>query len=191
MEIKREHQINFWYLILAFLAVIWIQSLFFQSTHIKTIPYSEFQQLAAQGKLTDIVVGQAQITGTFKEPADKSVPHFATNRVDPGLAETLTKNRLIFSGEPGPGLFETVLSWLMPALGFVLIWMFLVRPMAGGQGMGGMMAVGRSKAKIFVEKDIKTSFADVAGVDEPRRNSPRSSPSSRIRRATAVSAPAC
>jgi cell division protease FtsH len=158
MEIKREHQINFWYVVAAFLAVIWIQSLFFQSAHLKTIPYSEFQQLAAQGKLTDIVVGQTQITGTFKEPADKNMPHFATNRVDPRLAETLTKDRLTFSGEPGPGLLETVLSWLMPALGFVLIWMFLVRPLAGGQGMGGMMAVGKSKAKIFVEKAGKAAW---------------------------------
>jgi cell division protease FtsH len=58
LEIKREHQINFWYVVAAFLAVIWIQSLFFQSPHIKTIPYSEFQQLAAAGKVTDIVVGQ-------------------------------------------------------------------------------------------------------------------------------------
>jgi cell division protease FtsH len=96
------------------------------------------------------------------------VPHFATNRVDPGLAETLTKEKLTFSGEPGPGLFATVLSWLMPALVFVLIWMFLVRPMAGGAGMGGMMAVGKSKAKVYVEKDIKTTFADVAGVDEAK-----------------------
>jgi cell division protease FtsH len=80
----------------------------------------------------------------------------------------LSKDKLAFSGEPGPGLFETVISWLMPALGFVLIWMFLVRPMAGGQGMGGMMAVGKSKAKIFVEKDIKTTFVDVAGVDEAK-----------------------
>jgi hypothetical protein len=38
MEIKKQHYINFWFWIGAFLAVIWIQSLFFQSAHIKTIP---------------------------------------------------------------------------------------------------------------------------------------------------------
>ncbi len=136
MEIKREHYLNFWYIVAAFLGVVLIQSLLFQPTHVKTIPYSEFQQLAAQGKVTDIVVGQTQITGTFKQPADKNLPHFATNRVDPSPAQTLAKDKLTFSGEAGPGLLATVLSWLMPALGFVLIWMFLVRPMARGQGMG-------------------------------------------------------
>ena len=168
MEIKREHQINFWYIVAAFIGVMLIQNLLFQTTHVKTIPYSEFQRLADQGKVTDLVVGATQITGTFKDPADKDTPHFATNRVEPGLAEWLAKTKLDFSGEDGPGLLQTVLGWILPSLGFVLVWMFLIRPMAGGQGMGGMMAIGKSKAKVFVEKDIKTTFADVAGVDEAK-----------------------
>lgn len=168
MEIKREHQINFWYIVAAFIGVMVIQSLLFQPTHLKTIPYSEFQQLVDQDKVTDLVVGATQITGTFKEPADKDVLHFATNRVEPGLAETLAKAKLTFSGESGPGLLQTVLGWILPSLGFVLVWLFLIRPMAGGHGMGGMMAIGKSKAKVFVEKDIKTTFADVAGVDEAK-----------------------
>src|SRR5690242_19212664 len=107
MDIKREHHINFWYIIAALLGVLGIQSLLSQPTHVKTIPYSEFQQLVDQNKVTDLVVGTTQITGTFKEPEDKSVPHFTTDRVDPGLAETLAKAKLTFSGAPGPGLLET------------------------------------------------------------------------------------
>jgi cell division protease FtsH len=168
MEIKREHHINFWYAIAAFLGVLGIQSLLFQPTHVKAIPYSEFQQLVDQEKVTDLVIGATQITGTFKEPEDKNIPQFTTNRVEPGLAETLAKAKLTFSGEPGPGLFQTVLGWILPMLGFVLLWMFLIRRMAAGQGAGGLMAIGKSKAKIFVEKDIKTTFADVAGVDEAK-----------------------
>jgi FtsH-like protein len=102
MEIKRGHQIHFWYIIAAFVGVMLIQSLLFQPTHIKTIPNSEFQHFAAQGKVKDLVVGPTQITGTFNEPADKNVPHFATNRVDPALAETLARDKLTFSGEAGP-----------------------------------------------------------------------------------------
>ena len=64
MEIKREHQINFWYVIIAFVAVLLIQDFLFQPTHIKAIPYSEFQQLADQGKVTDLVIGPGQISGT-------------------------------------------------------------------------------------------------------------------------------
>jgi cell division protease FtsH len=168
VEIKREHQINFWYIIAAFVAVLVFQDLLFQQSHTKTIPYSEFQQLIDQGKVTDLVIGPAQITGTYNDPTDKNVPHFVTYRVDPALAQSLTKGNLSFSGEPGPGLLQAVLGWLMPILGFVLLWMFLVRPMTMGQGAGGLMAIGKSKAKVYVEKDIKVTFADVAGVDEAK-----------------------
>jgi len=180
MEIKREHQINFWYIIMAFVAVVLIQDLLFQPTHIKTIPYNEFEQLVEQDKITDLVIGPNQITGAYKAPEGQAnspggqpaatqvqPQHFVTERVPQELAETLAKKNLTFSGEPGPGLLQTVLGWLLPALGFVLLWMFLFRPMTG-QGMGGLMSIGKSKAKVFVEKDIKTSFADAAGVDEAK-----------------------
>jgi cell division protease FtsH len=178
MEMKREHQINFWYIVAAAVAVMLVQDLIYQPTHIKTIPYSEFEQLAEQGKVTDIVVGQTTISGTYKAPeVQANVPagqaaappaeprHFQTYRVPQELADKLAKDKLSFSGEPPPGLLVTALGWILPSLGFLLLWMFLVRPM---NGMGGIMAVGKSKAKVFVEKDIKTTFADVAGVDEAK-----------------------
>jgi cell division protease FtsH len=173
MEMKREHQINVLYIVAAFLAVLMIQSFFAQPDHIKTIPYSEFQQLVSQGKVTDLVIGPSQITGTYKDVTAKDVEagkpqHFSTLRVEPGLAQELAKDNLAFSGEPSPGLLPTILGWLMPAIGFALVWMFLIRPMAMGGGAGGMMAIGKSKAKIYVEKDTKVTFADVAGVDEAK-----------------------
>jgi cell division protease FtsH len=166
MEIKREHQINFWYLVAAVIAVLLIQDLLLQPAQVKTIPYSEFQTLVDQGQVTNLVVGPEQITGTYKEPADHS-QRFATRRVPPELAETWAKKNITFAGQPGPGLLQTILGWLLPSLGFVLLWMFLIRPMSG-QAMGGMMSIGKSRAKVFVEKDIKTTFADVAGVDEAK-----------------------
>ena len=56
----------------------------------------------------------------------------------------------------------------MPTIGFLALWMFLVRPMAAGGGAGGLMSIGKSKAKVYVEKDIKVTFADAAGVDEAK-----------------------
>jgi cell division protease FtsH len=168
VDIKREHKINFLYVIAAFLALLLIQDFLYPQNHVKTIAYSEFQTLVDQGKVTDLVVGTTQITGTYKEPVDGTVQHFSTNRVEPALAQELAKTKVPFSGEAGPGLFTTILGWLMPTLGFVLIWMFLVRPMAAGGGAGGLMAIGKSKAKVYVEKDIKVTFADVAGVDEAK-----------------------
>jgi cell division protease FtsH len=167
MEIKREHQINIFYIVAALLAVMAIQTWLYQPTHVKEIPYSEFQRLADQGKVTDLVISQTTITGTLKDAAEKEAQHFVTNRVDPALAETLAKDNLTFSGEAGPGLIASLLGWLMPTIGFVLLWMFLVRPMTG-QGASSMMSIGKSKAKVYMEKDINTTFADVAGVDEAK-----------------------
>jgi cell division protease FtsH len=178
VNIKHEHQINFWYIIAALLAVMLIQTLRFESPT-KTIPYSEFEQLVAQGKVTDVVVGPTTITGNFKpetpptqQPATQGTQpappqRFQTYRVPSELAARLAKDQITFSGEAPPGLLVTALGWVVPSLAFILLWLFLIRPMAG-QGMGGMMAVGRSKAKVFVEKDIKVRFADVAGVDEAK-----------------------
>ena len=168
MEIKREHQINFWYIIAAVLGVMLLQGLIFQPTHIKTIPYSEFLDLLHKGQVTKLQVGKDEITGAFTNPTDKKVPHFATVQVNPALARELVNAKVTFAGAPGPGPLETLLSWLVPGLGFVLLWMFLIRPMAGGQGMGGMMSVGKSRAKVYVEKGVKVTFADVAGEDEAK-----------------------
>jgi cell division protease FtsH len=168
MEIKREHHINFWYVIIAFMAILFIQDLLVRSSSVKVIPYSEFQTLLQQQQITDLVVGQTTITGKYKSPAAGSVPNFSTTRVDTALLPQLTLAGVRFSGEPGPGLLATVLGWFMPAVGFFVLWMLLIRPMMSGQGAGGLMTIGKSRAKVYVEKDVKVTFADVAGVDEAK-----------------------
>jgi cell division protease FtsH len=169
MEIKREHHINFWYVILAFIAILFIQDLLVQSAGVKTIPYSDFQSLLQQQQVTDLVVGPTTITGKYKTPPDPNTTRFSTVRVDAGLLPDLTKSGATFSGQPGPGLAQTVLDWFMPAVGFFVLWMLLIRPMMAGQGgVGGLMSIGKSRAKIYVEKDVKVTFADVAGVDEAK-----------------------
>jgi len=59
-----------------------------------------------------------------------------------------------------------LLSWVVPIALFFAVWLFLLRRM--GQGQGGFMTVGRSKAKIYMEKEVKVGFNDVAGVDEAK-----------------------
>ncbi len=163
---KREHQIHLWYALLAILAVVAIRDLFVSQSHIRTIPYSEFQRLAAEGKVSDVVVGPSRITGSLREAAEGQPRHFSSVRVDPALAQSLAASGAVVAGEPEPGLLAGLLGWAVPMLGFGLIWMFLIRRMAGGHG--GMLAIGKSNARVYVEKDIKTTFADVAGVDEAK-----------------------
>jgi cell division protease FtsH len=168
MQIKREHQINFWYVIAAVMALFLFQDLLGQFGHTREISYSEFQKLVAERKVTDLVVGPTEISGTFTEPAQDGVRHFSTIRVPDDIGEKLQAAGIPFSGQPAPGLLQSILSWLLPTLGFVILWMFLVRPMAMGGQAGGLMSIGKSRAKVYVETDTKVTFADVAGVDEAK-----------------------
>ncbi|MGC9271038.1 ATP-dependent zinc metalloprotease FtsH [Acidiphilium sp.] len=168
MDIKREHHINFWYVMIAFSGVLLAQSLLYRPTDTKTIPYSQFLDLLHKDQISNLKIGPNDITGVFVHPEDKTVPNFETYRVDPTLAQDLAKTGVSFAGVAGPGLFETFLGWTIPSLAFVGLWLLLIRPMAGGQGLGGMMSIGKSGAKVYVETGVKVTFADVAGVDEAK-----------------------
>jgi len=164
---KKEFHINFWYLIAAVLGILMLRDVWVAQQHVETIPYSEFQQLLAEGKIAEVAVGEAAIEGVFKEPRDGK-SHFLTVPVPPDFAETLAKYDVKFYAVRESNLLKSVLGWILPTLGFVLIWWLLIRPMMGGAAGSGLMAIGKSKAKVYLEKDTKVTFADVAGVDEAK-----------------------
>jgi len=89
-------------------------------------------------------------------------------RVDPALAGKLEARGITVTGISSGGLIPTILSWTVSALIFYGVWFFLIRRIADRQGFGGLMSIGKSKAKVYVEKDTKVTFADVAGVDEAK-----------------------
>ena len=168
---ERKDHINFWYVVLAFGALLFIQSYLFSAQHTETIPYSKFEELLKAGSVKDVQVGRETITGALKDPAKDQKPHFSVLRVDPGIAETLSRYGVEFRGVAEDTVFSTILSWVVPSVIFVVIWMYAVRRMGEGGGMGGMgglMAIGKSKAKVYVETDTKVTFADAAGVDEAK-----------------------
>ena len=170
---KPDFRVDILYFIAAGLATLFIANLWSTSDdHNKAIPYSEFRQLVEKNAVTDLVVGPTTISGTYRAKSKAGeAQHFNTIRVDPLIAADLERKAITFTGEPPPGLLENVVSWLLPLVGFGLLWMFLLRPMMGGMGgmSGGLMSVGRSKAKIFAETDVKITFADAAGVDEAKQ----------------------
>ena len=167
MQLKREHHINLWYVVLAFLAIITIHDWLSLGGDVQTIPYSRFEELLRQGKVDDLVVASDHITGRLKDAPPNQPNRFTTVRVDTALAEDLSKAKVTFSGQPGPGLLVTVLTWFAPTLLFLLLWMWMIRPLSSGMG-GGLMSIGRSRAKIYVENEVPTRFSDVAGVDEAK-----------------------
>ena len=72
------------------------------------------------------------------------------------------------NGTPSAGLLQGILSWVIPVAIFYALWMFVFRRIAEKQGFGGLMTVGKSHAKVYVETDTKVTFKDVAGVEEAK-----------------------
>lgn len=164
---KREFHFDLLYFLMAIFAVMLIRDQLVGVGHLKTIPYSEFRELLDKGEVKDLVVGPTRITGSYARDLENGkAQHFSTVRVDPQIADELTRRNISFSGQPEPGLFENILSWLLPAAVFILLWMFLMRPMMSQHG--GLMSIGRSKAKVYAERDVRVTFADVAGVEEAK-----------------------
>ncbi|MBW7963332.1 ATP-dependent zinc metalloprotease FtsH [Bradyrhizobium sp. BR 10261] len=135
---------------------------------IETIPYSQFEQLLAQEKIAEVSVGPDSIQGKLKEQLPSGKSAFVTARVDMVLADKLAQKGVSVTGVAGSGALQSLLSWIFPIIVFFLIWYWIGRGMTGRQGFGGLMAIGKSRAKVYVEKDIKVTFADVAGVDDAK-----------------------
>jgi len=165
---ERKHQFATWYIFAAFLGVMLIQSLWLSFTQVETIPYSQFEQLLAENKISEVLVGTESIQGTLKEPFPDGRKLFHTVRVDPGLADKLKEHGVTVTGAPSSSFLSTILSWVLPIFIFYLIWTYGIRHMAERQGFGGLMAIGKSRAKVYVETDTKVTFRDVAGVDEAK-----------------------
>ena len=181
MEAK-QRKLSIGYVLATVLALLLIQSVFFQP-HAENLSYSEFKALAKKGKVSNLVLDKQVITGTLaaeglegllpKEKIEElqraaAGPHaFVTSRVDdPSLVAELEAANVKFTGRVENAWLSTLLSWILPALVFVGVWAFVMRRMGGAQG--GLLAIGKSKAKVYVQHDTGVTFDDVAGIDEAR-----------------------
>lgn len=179
---KKQRQFSFLYFVAAFFLVLAVHD-FLIARHIETLSYSEFKVLLKAGKVEDLTVGTRIIAGRLKregleglltkEKAEQiqraagGELRFVTIRVDdPTLVQELETSRVRFAGEVESTWFTTLLSWVLPALVFVGVWMFLMKRFGGAAS--GLMAIGKSKAKVYMEKETGVTFADVAGIDEAR-----------------------
>jgi cell division protease FtsH len=162
-------QWNLWYLLLAVLGMLLIQDMLQSWRSTEPLPYSEFMVQLEAGNVASVVVYPDRLQGEFTRPTPDGHTHFSTLRVDPDLAQTLARKGVKVTGGLQSTFLRDLMGWLLPALIFLGIWMFLVRRVADRSGIGGgLMSIGKSKARVFVETDIKVSFDDVAGVDEAK-----------------------
>ena len=160
---------NVWMIMLGLLAMAGF-GLFSNVGDGAPIPYSQFQSYLDAGKVKQVVVNGDSIRGTLTEALPDGKTAFTTVAVPRDLAAALSGKNVEYSGVASGGAFSTILSWIIPPILFVGIWMFASRGMGGAGGMaGGLFSIGRSKAKLVsAETDIKVAFDDVAGVDEAK-----------------------
>lgn len=166
-DMERKTEFNIWYWVLALLAVIFIQNIVGGARDIAPISYSQFEQFVEDGNISAVAIGADTITGTFETPIDGR-SRFVTAIVDPAILQRLDDANIEITGVPENTWLSTILSWVVPALVFFAVWMFVFRRFAEKQGLGGFMQIGKSRAKVYMEKETGVTFDDVAGVDEAK-----------------------
>jgi cell division protease FtsH len=156
------------YFIVALLLMILIQNIFLADT-VHRIPYSEFKDMLRTGKVESVTLSQDEIRGLLKEGQEAALGGtrmFLTVRVqDADLVSELEQHGVKFSGRYENTWVTTLLSWVVPILIFFGIWTLIFRRMSPG---GTVMTIGRSKAKIYGENEVKVTFNDVADVQEAK-----------------------
>ena len=153
--------------------VFWTSDLWGRSQSAAVIPYSQFQLLLADGKVKDVIVDADSIAGELKEPSQAPPfagrSHFVTAQVPPALAAGLEASGVTFAGRLAESRWlTTLLSWVVPVMLFGAMWVWLSRRAGGAGGGAGLMSLGRSRAKVYVETGVAVRFSDVAGIDEAK-----------------------
>jgi len=167
---KQATRFNIGFILLALVSILVVQELVMRA-QVASIPYSEFQRLVREDKVAQVMVSQDQLQGELKEPLLNGRKRFVTVRVDAEMAKELDSHKVQYAGRFQSDLLPMILSWVVPTLLFFGVWMWLNRRMMkqlGGGAGGGLLSIGKSKAKVYVETDTKVTFADVAGVEEAK-----------------------
>ncbi|MGE5853112.1 MAG: ATP-dependent zinc metalloprotease FtsH [Deltaproteobacteria bacterium] len=177
-----KQQFSLWYFFITLAMLLVLQTLLL-TPHAERIDYSMFKTLVSQKLVTNLLVGHETITGEIKPDGvkralseerlkaikyegQKNVP-FTTVRVeDPRLTQDLETGGISYRGEVSSTWLPTLLSWVVPVVLFFLVWSFLINKM--GAGSSGLMQIGKSKAKVFIEQKTGVTFADVEGIDEAK-----------------------
>ena len=136
---------------------------------IQLVPYSAFEQALQEGRLQEVVVSDTHLSGQLKTP-EQGKTELVAVRVEPELAAWLDNYKVPYRAVLQSSFLRDLLSWILPSLVFFGLWWLLIRKLVQRQGgMGGLMQIGQSRAKVHVTQDTGVGFADVAGVDEAKQ----------------------
>ncbi len=175
---------SIWYFLSLFLVLVLVQT-FFAMQRSYPISYRDFRRLVDLKGVDDLEISGDSISGILLPPGveylaeetkDPELPQrlakqfpkhpvFSTVKLeDKDLLERLDKQGIQYRALPDRSWLTALLSWLLPMALLVGLWLFIFRRLSTGPG--GIMSIGKSKARVYVEDETKVTFADVAGVDE-------------------------
>jgi cell division protease FtsH len=166
-DIKKKTSFSIAYILIAFLILLLLQN--WLTPQVENVSYTKFKRFITDGKINSVVVSTRFLKGYEKLQDGNKEPLFpkllyVTPRVDDrDLVEFLEKNNVEIIAENENTFLMTLLSWILPAVIFVGIWLWAMKRM--GQGTG-IMTLGKNKAKIVAQTDVGITFKDVAGQDE-------------------------
>lgn len=137
------------------------------------ISYTQFRAQLRAGNVHRVTVKDREIEGEFRAPVielDQEVTQFQLTlpgEITDGLIEDLEAEDVIIDAETSQPGWGTLLIGALPWLLFIAFWIWIFRTMQGGGNRA--FQFGRSKAKLISPDTPKTTFADVAGVDEAKQ----------------------
>ncbi len=137
----------------------------------RQIAYSEFIEQVRLDEISEVVIEGLVITGVTK--SGDAFRAIRPDIEDPKLLDDLYNHNVSFAGrEPEKqSIWSQLFLASFPILLIIGVFMLFMRQMQGGAGgRGGPMSFGKSKARLLSEDQIKTTFADVAGVDEAKED---------------------
>jgi len=165
---EKKTGLNLGYLIFALLAMMLLRDWWIQAQVVETVPYSRFEQYLAEGRIESVDVGDRLISGRLKAAEAGGKRVVVSALVEPAVAERLSRFGVPYTRVHESTWFHDLLSWIAPALIFFGIWYLFYRKFADRMGAGGLVGIGKSKVKVYVEKSTGVTFDDVAGVDEAK-----------------------
>jgi len=134
-----------------------------------SIDYSTFLAKVNQGQIDGTVkISTTTVTGTYMEGGQNvefttDIPPILQGTTQ--LTDQLDAKGVHYTGNPPNPFSSFLIGWVVPLLLFGLLWFFLIRRMSGAQ-TSAALNLGRNKVRIYDRKEMKTNFADVAGLDE-------------------------
>ncbi|MBS5468870.1 MAG: ATP-dependent zinc metalloprotease FtsH [Clostridium sp.] len=152
-------------------------------TNTEKLPYSEFNDMLENGEVESVVINGNKITIIPNEKSDKYTAsrdrwgnligkeYYTVPIYDPDLLNKLEQAGVEryeeAEADASAQVMAFLMSWILPVALLFLLFNFMMKRMGGGNGI---MGVGKSNAKVYVQKETGITFKDVAGEDEAKES---------------------